>query len=77
MDNLVKKLIYQSHYRSMKEADLLLSQFAKAKLHLLSAAQIKLYEQLLDYPDSIILNWISCEKSAPKELLEIIQIIQA
>lgn len=76
MNYKVKKLIYQSHYRSMKEADLLLSKFAKSQLHLLSDEQINLYEKLLSYPDSAIQNFVIDSKKTPDELQVIIQMIQ-
>jgi succinate dehydrogenase flavin-adding protein (antitoxin of CptAB toxin-antitoxin module) len=75
MNDRVKKLIYQSHYRSMKEADLLLSEFAKSQLSLLSDEQINLYENLLSYPDSVIQSFVIGSKKTPEELKIIVAMI--
>lgn len=75
MNDRVKKLIYQSHYRSMKEADLLLSAFAKSQLLVLSDEQINLYEKLLSYPDSVIQNFVMDSKKIPEELKSIVAMI--
>lgn len=75
MNDKVKKLIYQSHYRSMKEADLLLSAFAKTQLPMLAEAQINAYEKLLSYPDSVIQSFVIDANKTPKELKMIIAMI--
>jgi succinate dehydrogenase flavin-adding protein (antitoxin of CptAB toxin-antitoxin module) len=76
MNDKVKKLIYQSHYRSAKEADLLLSEFAKTQLPTLNNEQINLYEKLLSYPDSVIQSFVIDSNKTPKELLLITQMIR-
>ena len=75
MDNLVKKLIYQSHYRSMKEADLLLSSFARANLALLDDTQLNTYEKLLENSDNTIQSWITNPESAPEDLQPMVKMI--
>lgn len=75
MNDKVKKLIYQSHYRSMKEADLLLSEFAKSQLPALSDEQINLYEKFLSYPDSVIQSFVIDSKKTPDELKIIVEMI--
>lgn len=75
MNDLVKKLIYQSHYRSMKEADLLLSQFARENLALFDDTQISCYEKLLENSDVVIQSWITSSELAPKEFQGIVRMI--
>ena len=72
-----KKLAYKSHYRGTKEGDYLLSSFAKYELENCSEQEIKMYEQLLDYTDTEIQEWVMSPQKTPTLLKEIILKIAA
>lgn len=68
-----KKLIYQSHYRSTKEGDMLLSSFAQQALSTCTKQEVQLYEQLLEFSDAHIQNWVMNQISSPRFLAQIIK----
>lgn len=69
---MLKKLIYKSHYRGTKEGDFILSSFAKHALENYSIDDIKAYEELLEYSDSQIQDWVLSTQKAPVHLKKII-----
>ncbi len=70
--NMLKKLIYKSHYRGTKEGDFILSSFAKNILQQSSNNEIKMYETLLEYTDVEIHEWTVSPQNAPTHLQPII-----
>ncbi len=70
--NMLKKLIYKSHYRGTKEGDFILSSFAKNILQQCSNNEIKMYETLLEYTDVEIHEWTVSPQNAPTHLQPII-----
>ena len=70
--NTLKKLIYKSHYRATKEGDFLLSPFSKIILGDCSVAEQTNYEQLLEYTDAQIQEWVLEPKCAPLQFQNII-----
>lgn len=60
----IKRLRYRSWHRGCKETDVLLGNFADAKLAALPPAQLDVYELLLDEDDADIWDWIT-GKAAP------------
>jgi antitoxin CptB len=63
-----KRLLYQSAHRGTQEADLLIGGFAARFLPTMTAAQLDLFERLLDENDVDLVNWITGRASAPAEL---------
>jgi succinate dehydrogenase flavin-adding protein (antitoxin of CptAB toxin-antitoxin module) len=70
--NLLKKLVYKSHYRGTKEGDFILSSFAKAALVNCSDDEIRMYETLLEYTDIEIHKWVTSPQDTPIHLKPII-----
>jgi antitoxin CptB len=56
-----RKLRFRSWHRGMREADLILGPFADAALAALTTAEIDQYEKLLEFPDTILLPWLTGE----------------
>jgi antitoxin CptB len=56
-----RKLRFRSWHRGMREADLILGPFADAALPALTTAEIDRYEELLAFPDTILLPWLTGE----------------
>lgn len=54
---LKKRLLYQSQHRGLKELDLLLGPFAKEFVNMMKEKELKQFETLLSFPDSILYSW--------------------
>ncbi len=61
----IRRLVYRASYTGMKETDLLLGQFAKKHLPLLTDEQLDLFETLLDVGDPSILAWVRGDEDVP------------
>ena len=70
--SMLKKLIYKSHYRGTKEGDFLLSSFARHALEARSNDDVKAFEELLEYTDAEIQEWVLSVQNAPTHLKKII-----
>ncbi len=64
-----KRLLYQSHYRGFREADLLIGGFAKANLPEMSAAELDEFEALLKHSDREIYEWAIGKREVPAEIV--------
>lgn len=67
-DNIIRKLVYQSCHRGCKETDILLGNFAKAKIHTFSDNQLANYQKLLEKPDADIVSWIMSREHPPRDI---------
>tara|TARA_B100001105_G_scaffold162634_1_gene130739 strand:- start:36 stop:290 length:255 start_codon:yes stop_codon:yes gene_type:complete len=54
---LKKKIIYRSMHRGTKEMDLLLGNFVKKYINILSNIELRDLEKLLIIEDEVIYNW--------------------
>ena len=61
----IRRLVYRASYTGMKETDLLLGQFAKKHLPLLTDEQLDLFEALLDAGDPSIFDWVKGDEDVP------------
>ena len=61
----IRRLVYRASYTGMKETDLLLGQFAKKHLTLLTDEQLDLFEALLDAGDPSIFAWVRGDEEVP------------
>lgn len=61
----IKKLLFQSRHRGMREADYLIGGFAERHLAGLSDAEIDAFERLLDEPDPDVVDWILGRSEPP------------
>ena len=64
-EHRIKKLLFQSHHRGMREADYLIGGFAERYLAGLSDTEIDAFERLLDEPDPDVVDWILGRTPAP------------
>ncbi|MFC7050250.1 succinate dehydrogenase assembly factor 2 [Emcibacter nanhaiensis] len=72
-----KRLKFRSWHRGIKEADLLLGNFADSHLDDLNAAQLDIYEDLLREADSDLVAWITSDREPPEHLNhEIMQLLR-
>lgn len=63
----VKRLLYRSWHRGMRELDMLIGEFAEARLTTMSEAELDLFEQMLDVPDPDMLAWLTGMQQVPAE----------
>ncbi|WP_309644965.1 succinate dehydrogenase assembly factor 2 [Phenylobacterium sp.] len=66
-DTRLKKLKYRAWHRGFREADLILGPFAENHVASLSAAELDIFEVLLDQPDHDIYQWIVGQAPTPAE----------
>ena len=62
-----KRLRYHSWHRGTKELDLVLGQFAERHLAAMDAAEMALYEAILDENEHDIYAWLAGQEAVPVE----------
>ena len=65
LDPSRRRLLYRAWHRGLRELDLLIGQFADARLAGMSAAELAEFERLLDAPDPDMLVWLTSDTPAP------------
>jgi antitoxin CptB len=60
-----KKLLWRACHRGIKEMDILMGGFAKARLALMGERELQAFESLIELPDQEILTWITGEAAVP------------
>lgn len=76
-DTRLKRLRMRSMRRGTKEMDILLMRFSEARLAELSAAELDLYEALLEENDQDLYQWITGQAAAPDHLAPLIGQVRA
>ena len=64
-DQLIKKLLYSSQHRGMKEADVLIGGFAKNHLAAMTLPELEAWQELLDENDNDLIDWLLERKPLP------------
>ncbi len=71
------KRLYWQCRRGMRELDLLLQGFLQQSYHQLDAQGRVVFEQLLKYPDAVLLEWLMGRQiPSDKEVADIVQRIR-
>jgi antitoxin CptB len=65
LDARRRKLLFRAWHRGMRETDLIMGRFADASIEQLPAAELVLFEQLMEVPDRELLAWITGEADVP------------
>jgi antitoxin CptB len=60
-----KKLLFRAWHRGMREMDLLMGQFAEARLAAMSEAELGEFNALLEAPDPDVLSWLTGQSPVP------------
>ncbi|RMF10677.1 MAG: succinate dehydrogenase assembly factor 2 [Alphaproteobacteria bacterium] len=72
-----KRLYFRSWHRGIKEADILLGNFADKYLASLTADQLDRYEDLIQEQDVDIIAWITGSQPPPKRFdTDVMQLLQ-
>lgn len=61
----LKRLYMRSSRRGIREMDVILSRYAGARLTVLTAAQLDLYDALLSENDHDLYSWVSGQAAPP------------
>ena len=69
----LRRLNMRSMRRGIKEMDIILIRFSKARLNELSDPQLDLYEALLEENDQDLYQWVSGQVSAPDRYAALIE----
>ncbi len=65
-ERVEKRLKYQSWHRGTREMDLILGQFADARLSAMSDAELEEFTALISLPDTQLYKWISGREEIPE-----------
>ncbi len=76
MDNIRKKLRYQSWHRGCKETDDILGPFADYFLTICSSNQLEQFSKLLLEDDQDIWHWLTGKTACPKQYTDLLTAIQ-
>lgn len=63
----LRRILYRSWHRGMREMDLILGQFADAHIDTLSNDELDQYEALMEALDRDLLKWVTGEADVPAE----------
>ena len=63
-----KQLLYRANHRGIKEMDILLGGFARARIGELTDSELDRFEHLLDENDRDLLCWFTGEREAPQRI---------
>jgi antitoxin CptB len=60
-----RRILYRSWHRGLREMDLLMGQFADARIGDLTDAELDEFEALIEVPDRDLLRWVTGEAETP------------
>jgi antitoxin CptB len=67
LDARRRRILFRAWRRGIREMDLVMGEFADARLAGMTEAELDAFEQLLDAPDPAALAWITGEEPVPAE----------
>jgi antitoxin CptB len=65
LDGRRRRLLFRSWHRGIREADLIMGQFADAHIANLTDAELDQFEQLLDAQEHDLLAWVTNQADVP------------
>jgi antitoxin CptB len=68
LENVRKRLAWRASRRGIKEMDIVVGGFAKARLATMSAQELVVFEAMLDIPDQFLLSWITGQEDVPANM---------
>ena len=74
MEIYLKKLLFKASHRGTKEMDIILGNFAKKNLDSMNNDNLKLFEELLEFPDPDLYKWFTSDDiSIPEKFLNLVK----
>ena len=67
LDPRRRKMLFRAWHRGMREMDILMGQFADAKLPEMADADLDAFEELMEAPDPEIFKWLTDALPVPAE----------
>ena len=67
-----KRLLWRSSHRGIKEMDLLMGGFARARLPTMTEIELRAFEDIIELPDQELLSWVTGEAAVPSTLSNIL-----
>ena len=67
LDPRRRKMLFRAWHRGMREMDILMGQFANAKLPEMADADLDAFEELMEAPDPEIFKWLTDALPVPAE----------
>jgi antitoxin CptB len=67
-----KRLLWRSHHRGIKEMDLLMGGFARARLPSMTESELRAFEEIIDLPDQELLSWVTGKAPVPSNLSNVL-----
>lgn len=65
LDPRRRRILFRSWHRGMREMDLIMGQFADARIGALSEVELDEFERLIEVPDRDLLSWLTGEADVP------------
>ena len=62
-----KRLLWRATHRGIKEMDLVVGGFARARLFGMSNGELALFEMMLEIPDQELLSWVTGQEPVPQK----------
>jgi antitoxin CptB len=63
----VKRLLWRSEHRGIREMDILMGGFARLRLAVMSDADLNEFEGIIDIPDQQLLAWATGAETIPPD----------
>ena len=67
-----KRLLWRSSHRGIREMDLLMGGFAKARLSTMTESELSAFEDIIELPDQELLSWVTGEARVPAALSNVL-----
>ncbi len=61
-----RRVLFRSWHRGIREMDLLMGQFADARIGEMTDAELDIYEALIEVPDRDLFRWLTGEDPVPE-----------
>ena len=68
LENRRRRLLWRASHRGMREMDLLLGDFARARIDAMTPAELDQLEAVIDLPDQQLLAWATRQEPVPARL---------
>jgi antitoxin CptB len=63
-----RRLLFRATHRGTQENDLLIGRFVAARIGVLTEADIAALEELLEYPENLLADWLTGREPIPPAL---------
>lgn len=63
----LKRLLYRANHRGMRELDMMIGQFAEARVATMTEAEADTFERLMQVEEPDLMSWITGQAPVPAE----------